>query len=152
MVFSCVRCGAGDDWRMADTKTRFRLNLGVLSSADGWIPEGQILFNPLHINITVEQRLLNLTDIYLAQKNKRTVIFYFRKGAILGYDWSGLLQSEVLSGPIDSFCKLSVIEPRQSSEILMVDMKNQRLRLVIKPEPSSAIQQNTIRLSMTYYS
>lgn len=99
---------------------------------DGWIPQGQILFNPPHINITVEQRLLNLTDIYLAQKTKITVIFYFRKGAILGYDWSALLQSEVLSGPIDGFCKLSVIEPRQSSEILMVDIKNQRLRVVIK--------------------
>lgn len=50
----------------------------------------------------------------------------------MGYDWSGLLQSEVLSGPIDAFCKLSVIEPRQSSGILMVDIKNQCLGLVTK--------------------
>lgn len=60
------------------------------------------------------------------------VIFHFRKGAILGSDWSGLLQSEVLSGPIDGSCKHSVMEPRQSSEILILDIKNQCLKLVIK--------------------
>lgn len=59
-------------------------------------------------------------------------IFHLRKGAISGSDWSGLLQGEVLSGPIGSFCKLRVIEPRQSSEILMADIKNQCLRLAIK--------------------
>lgn len=118
---------------MADTKTRFRLNFGVLSSADGWKPQGHILFNRLRINITVEQRLLDLTDIYLAQKKpKERSFFTLGKGAILGYDWSGLLQGEVLSGPIDGFCKLSVIEPRQSSGILMVDIKNQCLGLVTK--------------------
>lgn len=71
MAFSGVRSGAGDDRRMADTQTRFTLNFGVLSSADGWKPQGHILFNRLHINITVEQRLLDLTDIYLAQKNQK---------------------------------------------------------------------------------
>lgn len=40
---------AGDDWRMADWKRRFRLIFGVLSLGDGWIPRGNILFHWLHI-------------------------------------------------------------------------------------------------------
>lgn len=59
------------------------------------------------------------------------VIFHFRKR---GHLWVAIGQVDlrVHSGPINRFCKLGMMEPRQSSEIFMVEIKNQCLRLAIK--------------------
>lgn len=68
--------------------------------------------------------------MYLPQKNGKVnnIFSLFEKRPF----WDTIVYRSTAQEDLTSFCKLCVMEPRQSSEILMVDIKNQCLGLAIK--------------------